>query len=1154
MKYNHELFKRDPRSANLANDGQARIMNDADNDNASKMLRYELENFVCEGQYAHGMQTVLEAFLSNLGASAQRAAWVSGFYGSGKSHLLKMLCHLWVDTAFDGGSTARSLAPDLTPDVLALLVELDTAGRKSGGGLFAVSGTMPEGSSESARLTVLGLIFRACGLPSAYNQALFCLYLKKEGFYEDVRKKVEAGGRNFERELNDLFVSRAIRSALLEADPGLGDEGEVRQLLREQFPNKKDIDSAEFVTRAKEVLTMQGNGVIPLTIIVLDEVQHYIQDEEERSKEITELAETINKQMDCKLLVVAAGQNALSTETPQFAWLKDRFTIPVELSDADVETVTRKVLLSKKPQAVAALDKTLDSHSGEIERHLNKTRIAPNTKDRDFLVPDYPILPTRRRFWELALRSMDPTGSSSLLRTQLRITHEALREVADEPIGHTIPGDFMYFQQRTPLVQQNVLPREISDRIIRLDDETPEGRLKARVCGLVFMIRKLSRESSVDSGVRATEDMLADMLVADLKVDGTRIRKDLPPVLKSLLDDGVLLYDGDEYNLQTKESAEWDDKFRTELAKARQDKASTMRERKSRFEADVEATLKNIRPQQGQSRTPRQIHVHFGVDAPDLTSADIPIWVRDGWECSDKDVLSAARKAGSDSPILFVHLSQIREDPLRENILRMKAAKAVIDLKGVPTTHEAEEARDAMKTRQNDAERTVKNIIQEILSTAKVYKGGGTELHALELADKIRDGADDALTRLFPNFTDGDHKAWGVAISRAKAGDDSPLKAVSWQGATADHPVCKEIEAHIGASKEGKHIRAHYEKPPYGWPRDAVDAALISLHAAGHLLATNSRTGETIAPRHLDQNKIPVTKFKTESVTLGTRDRIALKGLIQSGGISVKPDDDLSGKANEFLSHIIEISQSAGGAAPLPDRPSIQHIEDLRASSGNQQLADMLAQLSTLQQQQGDWKSLAQLAEKRSEQWQRLTTLLSLGKQIASFQPIQDAADAILKDRLLLDGTDHCSPLIKQAADILRAELTNSRKVYNDTRSAQLDRLDQNDTWKKLTIKQQEPLLEQTPLPEVDGASIATEQELLDVLRVTPLPHWQDRTDALSARVDSLISAAATLLTPKAKRVRLPSATINDTAELDQWLKDAKSAIGTQLKDGPVIL
>src|SRR5690606_16054651 len=111
-----------------------RILNETEDARATEMLRYELEHFVCEGQYAAGLERILGSYLTNLGSAAQRAAWVSGFYGSGKSHLLKMLCHLWMNTVFADGASARSLAPDLPADLLADLKELDNQGKRAGGG------------------------------------------------------------------------------------------------------------------------------------------------------------------------------------------------------------------------------------------------------------------------------------------------------------------------------------------------------------------------------------------------------------------------------------------------------------------------------------------------------------------------------------------------------------------------------------------------------------------------------------------------------------------------------------------------------------------------------------------------------------------------------------------------------------------------------------------------------------------------------------------------------------------------------------------------------------------------------------------------------------------------------------------------------------
>jgi hypothetical protein len=1152
---NYELFKRDPRTANLANDGQARLVSEQETDKAMEMLRYELEHFVCEGQYAKGIQRIIDSFLGNLSSNSQRASWVSGFYGSGKSHLLKMLSHLWTNTVFPDGSTARNLAPDLTPDILASLRELDTAGKQAGGGLFSVSGTMPEGSSDSARLTVLGILFRACGFPSAYHQARFCLYLKDKGFYDAVRDSVTAAGKDFHRELSDLYVSPPIRKALLEADPGLGDEREVRSLLREQFPSVTDLGTPEFINVTKEVLTLQGGGKIPLTAIILDEVQHYVGDNKDRSRHVTELVEALNKQMDSKVLVVAAGQNALSTDTPQFAWLRDRFTIPVELSDADVETVTRKVLLAKKPEAVTLLKDELNKHSGEIERHLTDSRIGPNTKDQDYLVTDYPILPTRRRFWELALRSVDPTGSSSLLRTQLRITHEALRAVAEEPLAHTVPGDFMFFQQQTPLVQQGVLSREISDRLIQLNDGTDKGKLFPRICGLVFLIRKLSREPAVDSGIRANETMLGDLLVDDLKLGGTKLRKELPALLSELVDRGVLLFDGEEYNLQTRESAEWDDKFRLEQASIRQDTSTISHERKARMKSAVDQTLRSIRIRQGLSQTPRETSIHFGIDRPDAPVSAIPLWVRDGWETDEAKVVNTARTEGDTSPMLFIFLPKRKEESLEKNIISMKAARAVLDQKGVPTTHAAEEAKQVMETRFRDAERAVNQIISETIADAKVFKGGGSELNALELVDKIEDGISDALARLFPHFDQADHKSWSVAIDRARKGDDTPLKVVNHTGDTADHRVCREIMNHLGAGMEGRHIRAHFKASPYGWPQDAIDAALISLHAAGCIIATDTKTNETIAPRHLAQTTVPRVKFRSESVAIAPRERVVIKGLIQSLGISVKPSDNENAKALEFISAMQALARKAGGEAPLPPAPDSTHLETIKSESGNQQLKSLFDQHSALKAQAEEWKAQADLAEKRLPLWQQLNDLLSCAPaELPGLAELRTSTDSIKESRLLLEATNHCQPLIKKASDLLRKAFTTARDDYSQERDSQLARLEAADPWQKLTPEQKESVLAKHPVPELQATAIGTDAELLTAIRQSPLPHWKDRTAALKSRIDSLLQEAALLLVPKARPVTLPSATITNTAELDAWLASARALIEDELKSNPVTL
>lgn len=1144
---NRDIYQRDPSKITLLNNGVA-TMTDALTDDERRTLRFELEHFVCEGEYQGGLVRILDSYVSNQGQPEQPAAWVSGFFGSGKSHLAKMLRFLWTDYTFpDDGASARGLAR-LPNDVQDLLKEITTLGKRAHG-LHAAAGTLGAGAGDSVRLALLGIVFKSAELPESYPQARLCIWLRKNDIYDRVCASVEAQGREFRRELNDMYVSPLIAKALLAVDPNFAaSEKDARAALRAQFPKPKDITTDEFTTALQDALAPEGET--PCTVIILDEVQQYIGDDTSRSYVVQEVVEACSKRFGDRLLFLGTGQTALSG-TPALQRLQGRFTVNVELSDTDVETVTRRVVLAKRPDRVNDVKATLDGNAGELDRHLVGTKIGPRSEDKSVLVEDYPLLPVRRRFWEHALRAVDRAGTAGQLRTQLRIVYDAIRRTADDPVGTVVPADFLFEEISANLLQSGVLLREVNETIAEQDDGTPDGSLKSRLCALVFLIRKLPRDAGVDIGVRATAETLADLLVKDLAKDGTALRSQLPKLLDELVAAGTLMKLDDEYSLQTRESSEWEAEFRNRQNKLVNDPTRMSSKRAQLLGAAVQEAIGSVKLLQGKCKEPRKLALHFGAEPPQGTAHEIPVWIRDGWGADEKSVIADARAAGSDSPFIHVFVPKSRADAVARVIAAQSAAKDTLEYKGVPSSPEGIEARQGMETRLIEAGNNLRSLVAEVIDGAKVYQGGGSERLEASLLDKVKEAANASLDRLFYDFKDADDHRWPKVIERARKGAEHPLEALDYSGKTEDHPVCSAALSFVGSGKKGKDVRAHFSDPPYGWSRDAVDAALISLFGTGHLRATTN--GAPLKPGQLDQAKVSSTDFRVESATIDTRQRLKVRKLFQTAAVACKPNEEAVA-AGDFLSKLTELARGAGGEAPLPERPDTSHLLDLQSLAGNEQLVGILNRHDELLQDTEDWAKARDLAEKRLPAYKRLQSLARHAAGLDAVKEAEPQIEAIAANRSLLDAADPVPDLAKTLADALRAALASAEKLYSETYDSELVRLEAAESWQKIGQADRDRILNGLHIAKVTKGATGTEQEVLESVERISLDAWRTRTAALPQLFADARIQADKLIEPKTHHVKLGSATLRTPEEVKAWAAKTEQELLEQLKQGPIVV
>jgi hypothetical protein len=1153
MTTNRELFYQDPTQTKIPNDGFAQVVR-PETPQQWDVLKWELRNFVCDGEYARGLERILDSFLTNLSQSQQPAVWVSGFYGSGKSHLVRVLEYLWRDTKLPGGENARSLV-SLPDEVGDHLTELTSAGKRLGG-LWSASGTLGSGKSEAVRLAFLSVLFGSAGLPEQYPHARFVIWAGENGYLDAVTAKVEAAGRSLDKEIHDLYVSPLIAAALLEADGSLGGTvKDVRDLLKTQFPPMtRDITDDEMFDVMDDVLRLNSTtgGKLPLTLVVLDEMQQYIGEDNEKALTVQNMVEGCSARFESQVLFVATGQSAL-TATPTLQKLTDRFAVQVALSDKDVESVVRQVVLRKRPEQVPALKSVLDDLSGEIDRHLGGTQLAPKAADKQDLVPDYPLLPTRRRFWELALRAIDRAGKAGVLRTQLKIVHEAARVVAGEPIGHVVGGDFVYEQQSPGMLQSGVLLKEIDELIRGLRTAGPDGELSARICALIFLISQVpTRTIGGETGLRATAPFLADLLVEHLANDGAAFRKRVPQLLDALVGEGRLMKIDDEYRLQTEEGAEWEKDYRSRLAAVRDDSSRISQLRSERLMRAVDTAIGGLKLTQGTSKTPRKIEQHWGSDEPSLLEGDVPVWIRDEWSVTEASVKGAAAEAGDESPVVFVFLPKREVDQVKETLASHAAAEDTLR-RPTPQTDEGKAAQRAMSTRLAADEDRLENLFQDVVAHARVFQGGGAEVTTTTLRDAVETAANRSLVRLFPKFGIADSPNWGKVVAKARDGAPDALDAVGHVGEPVANGVCKEVLAAISpGGTKGAELHKRFGAPWFGWPRDAINGAILTLMAAGNIRAAED--GKDLSgPKELPPTQIGKVTYYKEDEPPSVVQRIALKGLLTAAGIPYEAGHE-GAQVPALLQRLKDLGARAGGSPPLPERPDAAHVDALLALGGNQRFRAVADDHARLRDDLERWLGMDRTREKREAEWQELQRLLRHADGLAIADSIDRAARGIQEGRQLLDDPDPVAPLLIELTQALRTELHRVIEELETAQRTAVQELEAWDMWTSLGSGLRQTLIDEAKLASIAPLDVSNGAHLLEALDATPLGAWRDRISLVPSRRDQVRQRAAMTLEPGSVAVTLPSGTLKTRDDLDHYLNEVRDRVQPHLDSNKTVI
>lgn len=1140
---NKDLFTLNPEQINLKNEGVTKIITLNEKEDFSIVL-HELKTFVCEGEYHAGLKKILEYYLQNYNSTEQSAFWVSGFYGSGKSHLVKMASYLWNDYDFGTGKTARNIKP-LPQDIQDLLVEIDRKQKIQG--KLSIAGTLKDFATKDIRYAFLQIVLNTLGLPQQYHQFKFVCWAKAEGIYDNLKIAVEAAGKDLNKEIGNLFVSSVLAKSVLELLPKIAEnEPKLKDLFKMQFPIVNTIDRDEFVKTIKEdILPLSFGNKIPCTLIILDEVEQFIDKNTDLAFGVQLLAEDLSSRFDGKFLLVATGQSAMS-ENEYLKKIKARFPTPIQLSATDIQTVIRKTILEKKPAVVANLNTQLEAALGEISRNMEGTAFGYLTEDKDTLVADYPLMPSTRKLWDKILKVTDTAGNSGQLRTLLRVVDDGVKKIAESEIGQLVPVDFIFEQNPTQLIQAGLLTNETFNIIQQRKAKGGDDAIEGRILSAVFLIDQIT-SNDPNTGLKSNENTIADFLIDNLNINTDAFRTKVKTLVKKMVEDKVLMPINDEFKLQTKIGAEWEQAFikqSIKLNSSGDDQIQTLRREK--IVAHFKDKTRPLSITHGTSKIVREFEL-WDKNTPPNTDFKLNLWIRDGWFESENTVINEIRAAGNNTPIAYAFVKKFRDPELKAEIVKFLATGLAINAMGVPSTPEGEQAKKSMETRQAQAKMGVQDLIYKICGETTVYLAGGNILQASTLKDNIQEALNSIADRQFSEFKGkADALNWSQALTKALAGNPDALAAVGYSGDVDKHPIAAEILRFMGNStKTGKDMRNQFMKAPYGWSQDAIDAVVVMLKNTAWI-----STSETT----LNGAKMNQATFKKEVHILSARDKMMIRQLLQSGGVVCSPSDEIFPFSNAYLDKLKALAHQVSGDSPRPEPINLAFIRDIENKEGNERLLDIIQQKDVLNAKFTEWSAKAKLVNAREPVWKLLVDLTNYATDEPDMVSLKNDVTAIRVNRLILQEPDLIQPLLNTLADKLVTALNHKKQAYNDLYDVKMADLQANEYFKKLTPEQKNTILRQHQLlikPEIKSLDA---HALREQLQKASLYNWDTKIAALSGQFQSALDDAITLSAPQAKTFNLPRKTISNQADIDAYVADLKAELEALLKNASVLI
>ena len=796
-------------------------------DNDELVLKNEIEEYVVTNDIANNLDKFIDAYNDYDGAKGN-GVWISGFFGSGKSHLLKMLAVILQDQKLCGCSSMDLFLERLAnvkDSFLRANLKRAVTQYKTENILFNIDqkASAINKTDTSALLGVFLRVFNEhCGYCGQQPYiAQFERILDQDGELDAFKQAYhEITGKDWNKDrekllLVDVFVAKAL------AKIRDGNPDDYKGTLK-GYKDSFSMSPGDFCALVSDYVKKKGQN-FRLNFFV-DEIGQYIADNVQLMLNLQTISETLTTKCGSQAWIIVTAQEDMETvmgseskqQSNDFSKIQDRFKIRIKLSSQDVAEVIQKRLLDKKTECKLELQNIYDKEKNNFKTlfdFVDQSRTYRNYKDDENFIDCYPFVPYQFDLFQDCIRALSDKNafegkhSSVGERSMLGVFQEVVKKLENQSTGTIASFDLMFEGIRNQIKSRN------QGMILRAETSLPDP-FAVKVLKALLLVKYVD-------GFKATIQNITILMQSAFEEERNSLRQKVSEALDRLVRETYIEKHGIEYSFLTDDEKDIEESINnTSIDNSElNDKLSDL------FFKKILKGTKIRDPETGGDHSYTTILdcIAYGKTSELGINLISPLSIRkypEDWmseRANEKELVVVL----PDDDKLYPELQKFCKTQkfVRQNSSaggNTPMMQAIIAEKGA---------------QNNNREQDLLDILSELLERAKLFALGDnvTESTGSDAKGRIEKGFFKLVNKAYykrniiPNLTIFEEGQISSIINT------SPIIPIS----VAETEIKSFLEANQrnGMSVSVDTIRSNFEKIPYGWIYPAVPCLLAHLYA-----------------------------------------------------------------------------------------------------------------------------------------------------------------------------------------------------------------------------------------------------------------------------------------------------------------------------------